>query len=124
MTTEQARGIEYDAIDVSEIRVMKIHDRRLDARVSTLYKQEFVAFRTDDIVHVIVDLSDVEFMDSSGLGALLLGRRMFTEDGGDLKIVGAQEKVMAIFRIAKLDRVFAFCPSVDDAIAKFRQSAE
>ena len=123
MTTPVDKGIDYDAIDVSEVRIMKIHDRKLDARISALYKQEFVAFRADDVVHVVVDLSDVEFMDSSGLGALLLGRRMFAEDGGDLKITGAQEKVMGIFRIAKLDRIFSFHPTTDEAIAKFKQES-
>jgi anti-sigma B factor antagonist len=123
MTTAEEKKIHYDSIDVSDIRVMRIRDRRVDARISSLYKQEFVAFRTDDMVKVVVDLSDVEFMDSSGLGALLLGRRMFTEDGGDLKIVGAHDKVMGMFRIAKLDRVFNFHDTTDAAITKFNEQS-
>ncbi len=119
MTTAAENKIKYDSLDISDVRVMRIRDKRVDSRISTLYKQEFVAFRTDDVVNVIVDLTDVEFMDSSGLGALLLGRRMFTEDGGDLKIVGAHDKVMGMFRIAKLDRVFNFYESTDAAVAKF-----
>ena len=66
------------------VGIFHIDDRRLDSKISTLYKQEFVRLKEQGLTQLVVDLSDVEFIDSSGLGALLMGRRLMEEAGGDL----------------------------------------
>ncbi|NUM79221.1 STAS domain-containing protein [bacterium] len=117
-------AIHFDNEEIDDVVIMRIHDERVDSRISSHYKQEFLALRNEGICKVIVDLSEVNFVDSSGLGALLFGRRIFSEDGGDLRIVGAFEKVLSMFKIAKLDRVFEFFENRETALESFREDEE
>ncbi len=111
--------INFTRSDQNGIVLIEVNDKRLDSRLATRYKQEFLVMKNDGIKSVIVDLSNVTFIDSSGLGALLFGRRIFNESNGDLRILGAREKVLNMFRIAKLDRVFEFYDDQSSAMNSF-----
>jgi anti-sigma B factor antagonist len=65
---------------------------------------------------VIVDLTKVEFLDSTGLGVLVGALRRLRVVDGELILVCPQEKLLKIFRITGLDRVFALYESVDAAV--------
>ncbi|HEY3632858.1 MAG TPA: STAS domain-containing protein [Jatrophihabitantaceae bacterium] len=65
---------------------------------------------------VIVDLSGVDFLDSTGLGVLVAGLERAKQLGGALPLVCAQERILRLFRITGLDAVFTICPSVDAAV--------
>jgi anti-sigma B factor antagonist len=66
---------------------------------------------------IVVDLTDVTFVDSSGLAVLINGMQDVEEYGGKFAIVGLQENVRPIFEIARLDQVFQIFPTIDDALA-------
>jgi anti-sigma B factor antagonist len=66
---------------------------------------------------IIVDLTHVEFLDSTGLGVLVGGMRRLRSVGGDFALVCDQEKLLKIFRITGLDRVFTLHSSVEAASA-------
>lgn len=118
----EEKQINFTEQDINEVTVMRIKDVRLDSKISHLYKQEFVKMKDAGIHDVVVDLTEVDFIDSSGLGSLLLGRRLFTAEDGDLRILGAHEKVSKMFEIAKLDRVFEFYHDLDAAVASFNEA--
>lgn len=54
---------------------------------------------------VVVDLSRVETIDSSGLGALIAGLKAARQDGGDLRIAGACPQVSSVLALTNLDRI-------------------
>ncbi len=66
---------------------------------------------------VVVDLSEVVFIDSSGLGALVGGLKSARQAGGDLRIAGAGEQVRTVLGLTNLDRVLRPHASVEDALA-------
>lgn len=66
---------------------------------------------------VVVDLTDVAFLDSTGLGALVEARAATTEAGGSLPIVCNHERILKLFTITGLDGVFSIHPTVDEAVA-------
>jgi anti-sigma B factor antagonist len=66
---------------------------------------------------VVVDLSGVEFIDSTGLGALVAARTTAAERGGTLALVCTQQRILKLFAITGLDSVFAIFNSVADAAA-------
>ena len=66
---------------------------------------------------LVVDLSAVTYIDSSGLAALIEGMQNVDAYGGKFILVGLQENVKPIFEIARLDRVFIIFPDVDAALA-------
>jgi anti-sigma B factor antagonist len=69
---------------------------------------------------LIVDLSGVAFLDSTGLGALVEARAATTDAGGSLPLVCSQERILKLFTITGLDGVFTIHPSIGDAVAALR----
>jgi len=70
---------------------------------------------------VVLDLREVQFMNSSGLGILIGGASTLKNAGGGLAIAGAPEKILALITITRLGKVLATYPSVDAAVASFPQ---
>ena len=64
---------------------------------------------------IVVDLSEVAFMDSSGLGALIAGLKRTRQADGDLRIACAQEQVLTVMRLTNLDRVLRPYRTVEEA---------
>ncbi|HYO38922.1 MAG TPA: STAS domain-containing protein [Nocardioidaceae bacterium] len=69
-------------------------------------------------VNLVVDLLGVEFIESTGLGALIGGRRRAEALNGSLSLVCGEDQLLEVFRITGLDKVFAIYASVDDAVAR------
>ena len=67
--------------------------------------------------HLVVDLSGVTFIDSSGLAVLLRARESIREYGGKLTLSGITEHVLPIFEIARLDQIFLIEPRDDQLLA-------
>jgi len=75
-----------------------------------------------DLVNVgrfrlVVDLEAVDFLDSTGLGVLVGGLKRLRAHDGTLRVVCTQERLLKIFRITGLTKVFAIHESVADATA-------
>jgi anti-sigma B factor antagonist len=66
---------------------------------------------------LVVDLSKVSYIDSSGLAVLIEAMQAVEEYGGKFAIAGMQETVRSIFEIARLDQVFRIFPDVGSALA-------
>jgi anti-sigma B factor antagonist len=72
-------------------------------------------------IRVVLDLTAVEFINSSGLGLMIGGATTLRNAGGTLKIAGASEKILALFKITKLGSVFETFPTVAAAAASFKK---
>jgi anti-sigma B factor antagonist len=66
-------------------------------------------------VNLVMDLQAVDFIESTGLGALIGGRRRAHALKGSLRLVCSQQQLLKIFRITGLDKVFAIYDSVEQA---------
>ena len=66
---------------------------------------------------LVVDLSKVSYIDSSGLAVLIEGMQNVEAYGGKFILAGIQDNVKPIFEIARLDQVFIIFPHVDAALA-------
>ncbi len=69
--------------------------------------------------HLIVDLSGVAQMDSSGVQMLYEWFANFRQAGGELRLVGANARVARLFRVTRLDTVLKFYSSIDQASDAF-----
>lgn len=67
--------------------------------------------------HLIVDMEQVEFLDSTGLGVLVGGLKRVRAQDGSLQVVCTQERILKIFRITGLTKVFPIHSSVPEALA-------
>lgn len=69
------------------------------------------------IENLVVDLSGVELMNSSGLGMLVAASRTLHAGGGVLALAGANEKLQKLFAMTRLDSVFRQYGTTEEAVA-------
>lgn len=72
--------------------------------------------------NIVVDLSRVKFMNSSGLGMMIGALTTMRKSGGDLRIANATDKIESLLIITKLITVFKHFKSVDEAIESYKES--
>lgn len=73
---------------------------------------------------VVADLSDVKFMNSSGLGILIGGLTTMRNAGGDLRIAGADKRIQSLLMVTKLITVFNHYRTLDEAIESYQEDEE
>jgi len=95
--------------------VLKVKEQKLDASVSPDLKGEFLVVCKPQLKELVIDLTNVEFCDSSGLSALLIAERKMRENGGVVKLAGVHKKVLSLIKISHLDRAFQIYDSVAKA---------
>lgn len=96
--------------------ILYARENRIDAHNSGELKDQILQLGENGKVHVVVDLAEVHFIDSSGLGALLSGHKRAMLWDGSFKITGPQPQVQSMFELTRLNRVFDIYPSVQEAI--------
>jgi anti-sigma B factor antagonist len=69
-------------------------------------------------IRLVIDLSGVGYMDSSGVATLVEAMQMTRKSNTKLVLCGMQARVRSIFEIARLDSVFTIVPTMDAALAK------
>jgi anti-sigma B factor antagonist len=65
---------------------------------------------------LLVDLSDVGYMDSSGVGTMVFVKREVEKSGGKLVLIGLQQRVRSVLEITHLDKFFTIAGSVDEVL--------
>lgn len=97
--------------------VVKV-DGEVDLSNAAGLRDHLIQQVTEGNHNIAVDLSGVEFMDSSGLAVLISGLRRTKEHDGSLVLVGPTASVRRVLSITGLDKVFEIYDSVDKAAAR------
>lgn len=90
----------------------------VDVYTSPRVKQEIVDLLNGGATKLVVDLSAVEYLDSTGLGVLIGGLKRTKEREGDLKIACDNLRIMRIFEITGLTKIFDIYRTATEARAK------
>ncbi|NJK37542.1 MAG: STAS domain-containing protein [Oscillatoriales cyanobacterium RM2_1_1] len=78
----------------------------LDGTKATQFRQEISKLVEDGAKTILIDFKDVTFMDSSGLGALVLALKTVRAAGGKLIVCSINEQIRILFELTSMDRVF------------------
>ena len=89
----------------------------VDLYTAPEFKQQLLDVIGKGARHVIVDLSEATFIDSTTLGVLVGGVKRLRTNGGQLSLVCSDRNITKIFEITGLDRVFTIYPTRDEALA-------
>jgi len=89
----------------------------IDLHVSPRISASLAAMIETRPERLVVDLSKVSYIDSSGLAVLIEGMQNVEAYGGKFVLAGLQDNVRPIFEIARLDQVFIIFPHVDAALS-------
>ncbi len=108
--------MKYETTQNGTSVIFKLKEKRLDSNISPELKGEFLILCKPQTKELKIDLSDVEFCDSSGLSALLIAERKMRANGGKVKIIGVQKKILSLLKITHLDQAFDIdVPKTKDA---------
>ncbi|MCB1313866.1 MAG: STAS domain-containing protein [Sedimentitalea sp.] len=99
-----------------DARVVTVNADRIDAAMAIQFKEEMRSETEGGPDRVILDLSTVDFIDSSGLGAIVAAMKQMGS-GRRLDLAGLTPTVDKVFRLTRMDTVFRLYPSLDDAVA-------
>jgi len=105
---------------VEEITVIQLTGESLDASNANQFKQDIMPTLNGHL-RVVFEMSQLKFVDSSGLGALLSCLRHLNANGGELKLAGMQKSVQALFELVRMHRIFELYPTREEALAAFEK---
>jgi anti-sigma B factor antagonist len=88
----------------------------VDVHSAAHLRDRLIGVLDSDTDSVVVDLTELGFIDSTGLGALVAARNHAEATGSTLRLVCSSERLLKLFRITGLHEVFAIYPNVDDAV--------
>jgi anti-sigma B factor antagonist len=104
---------------VGDVAVVEIPVDELDASNTGELKHD-IAPVLEANAKLVIDLSRLRFVDSSGLGAILSCLRQLTSKGGDLKLTGMQKQVRAVFELVRMHRIFDIYGTREEAVRAFQ----
>ncbi|MCB0749146.1 MAG: STAS domain-containing protein [Ignavibacteriae bacterium] len=70
--------------------------------------------------NIIVNMSDVSFVDSSGIGNIVSAFSTVKDSGGQLKLAGLNDKIKGVLSITRLEKIFEQFPTVEEASKSFK----
>jgi len=95
---------------------LKLEEPNLNTLIAPDLKSEFVFYNNEGIKNLILDLSSVYYVDSSGLSAILTAERLWKEQGTFILTGIVSENIEKLIKISRLDTVLTIIPTGQEAI--------
>lgn len=96
--------------------ILEICEERIDAHNSAELKESVLKVIEQGEINIVVQLGQVRFIDSSGLGALLSGFKNAAAKSGKLVLTNIQSQVLSMFELTRLNRVFEIYADANDVL--------
>jgi len=110
--------IAVDNIDSVAIATMPVDE--LDASNAGEFKRDMAPVLLAN-TKLVLDLSRLHFVDSSGLGAMLSCLRQLSAKSGDLKLCGLSKQVRGLFELVRMHRIFDIYGTKEEAVHAFKK---
>ncbi|MEM9845620.1 MAG: STAS domain-containing protein [Pseudomonadota bacterium] len=108
--------MELESTVQSDVNVIKVAETRIDAASAVRFKDEMRAKTEEGPERVVLDLSNVAFVDSSGLGAIVASMKQMG-DKHRLELASLSSDVAKVFRLTRMDSIFEIHPDVAAALS-------
>jgi anti-sigma B factor antagonist len=89
----------------------------IDVYTAPKLRDKITELVADGVYTIVIDMESVEFLDSTGLGVLVGGLKKVRAHDGSLELICTQDRLLKIFRITGLAKVFTIHDSADGALA-------
>jgi len=108
--------MKYSVNKHEKYNLIQLDEEKLDTILAPVLKTELVTFNAEGVKNIILDLSKVKYVDSSGLSAILVANRLSNNDGGIFILTGVNHHVEKLIKISQLDTVLNVLPTNAEAI--------
>lgn len=96
--------------------VFQLDEPKLNSLIAPKLKSELILINTEGQCNIIMDLSGVQYIDSSGLGSLLVGHRICKNSDGLFILTNINENITRLIHISQLEEVLTIVPTNDEAV--------
>jgi anti-sigma B factor antagonist len=96
--------------------IFKLDEENLNSLVAPNLKSEFVLLSNEGVRNLIFDLSDVKYVDSSGLSSILTANRLWKDNGTFIVTGAGHPSVKKLIEISRLDTILTIIPTVEESI--------
>ena len=110
--------MELTSRSVNDVHVLALSGR-FDTHTADPVREWLERTTSNEPANIVVNLSDVDFLDSTALSTLVQGMKHSRERDGDLRLCGMQQSVRIIFELTRLDKVFEIYVAEDEAVQAF-----
>jgi anti-anti-sigma factor len=108
--------MKYSTVQHDDYVILHLQEEKLNSIIAPELKSAMIMYNTQGQNNIILDLSAVQFADSSGLSALLRANSLCIGSGGVFVLFGVTANVRKLIDITHLDRVFEMVPTQQEAI--------
>ncbi len=106
---------------IEDVAVITLRGDLIGEPETSNLREKVRSLITNNIKKVVIDLADVSYINSTGLGSLISVLTTLRNAGGDLKLSGVGEKIKSIFVITQLIKVFDTHETVERSVAAFKK---
>lgn len=108
--------MKYSVDKQDRYTVFQIQEENLNSIIAPNLKSEFVILSNEGVSNLILDLSQVAYVDSSGLSAILTADRLWKQLGSFILTGIHNENIDKLIKISKLDSILTIVPTVEESI--------
>jgi anti-sigma B factor antagonist len=111
--------MKIDVKEYNDVSVLTVRGNLMGGPETLAVHEKVKELIDQNRLKIVIDLSNVKWMNSSGLGTMMGCMTSLKNAGGDLKLCGVTEKVKSLFMITKLITIFDTHDTPEDAVAAF-----
>lgn len=120
VTYKEVISVDITIEQLEDVIMVTLPGEYLDASTVKNFKSDISPVIDGSGNHVVFDMSQLQFIDSSGLGAILSCLRKLNGAGGDLKLCSMTKPVRALFELVRMHRIMDIYNSREEAVSAFK----
>ena len=115
--------MKYEIEHDEGVTILAIKNDKLDSGIAPKFKSRIIILaNAEEKDNLIIDMSGVEYADSSGISGLLMAHRLYRDSQRRMVICGVSKHVMDLIKITRLDEVLSFAPDRESALHQLMPS--
>jgi len=109
----------YSVTEQDGVVIISLDGKIMGGPEATEMNEKFNQLIDDKKLKIVIDLSKVEWMNSSGLGILIGAVSLFRNNDGQLRLIHVSERIQNLLKITKLASIFETSNSLEEAVSSF-----
>jgi anti-sigma B factor antagonist len=110
----------YSISEQDNLVIISLNGKIMGGPEATEINEKFNQLIDEQKLKIVIDLDNVEWMNSSGLGILIGAVSLFRNNNGQIRIINVSERIQNLLKITKLAGIFEMSSSLEEAISSFK----
>lgn len=108
--------MKFEVVKEEKYTIFKLNETNLNSLIAPMLKSEFVMLNSEGVRNLIFDMSEIHFVDSSGLSAILTANRLWKDNGLFVMTGITHPNVIKLIDISRLNSVLTIIPTVEESV--------